>query len=539
MHMLSPRILPERSGPFRPSNRRRVLCVFPRYANSFGTFQYAYPLMPRVRAFMPPQGILVIAAYLPREWDVRFVDENIRPAGDDDFAWADVVFISGMHVQRRRIDAINRGAHRHGKLTILGGPSVSGCPDYYPEADVLHVGEIGDATDAIIRMIDKSVDRPRRQIVFETADRLPLEGFPVPAYHLLDMRQYFLGSIQFSSGCPFLCEFCDIPALYGRSPRTKSPRQVLSELDAMVAAGVRGAIYFVDDNFIGNPAAARGLLPHLIEWQRRSGYLIRFSCEATLNITQFPDVLALMREAHFTAMFVGIETPEAEALALIQKKQNARQPILGSVKTLNDHGIEVVSGIILGLDNDTPRTGDAVLGFIEASRIPMLTINLLYALPRTKLHERLSAAGRLIDDPARESNVVFKMPYPVVLNTWRRVVREAYDSARLFGRFESQTEVCFPNRFKFKRTVTPKMVSYGANVIARTLWQVGYRADYADLFWKVSRPLIARKRIEEVIHIGVVTHHLIQFARDCEKGSAEACFYADPNRAAEPVAAAG
>jgi radical SAM superfamily enzyme YgiQ (UPF0313 family) len=405
--------------------------------------------------------------------------------------------------------------------------------------DILHVGEIGDATDALFRLIDQSVERSRRQLIFETADRLPMQDMPIPAYRLLDMRQYFLGSIQFSSGCPFLCEFCDIPALYGRNPRSKSPEQVLGELDAMLAAGVRGAIYFVDDNFVANPAAARDLLPHLIDWQRRNGYPIRFSCEATLNVAQWPDVLAQMREAHFTAMFCGIETPEAEALALMQKKQNIRQPILESIKALNDHGIEVVSGIILGLDSDTPQTGDAIVRFIETSRIPMLTINLLYALPRTKLHERLAAAGRLVDDPTRESNVVFKMPYPVVVNTWRRVIGEAYHPPRLFDRFESQTEVCFPNRFKFERKVTSKMVKYGANVVARTLWQVGYRADYADLFWKVSRPLIAQKRIEEVIHIGVVTHHLIQFARDCEKGSAEACFYSDPNRVEEPVAAAG
>ncbi len=531
MQTIQPRILPEAANRYRPRNTRRILCVFPRYAHSFGTFQYAYPLMPGVRAFMPPQGILLVAAYLPAEWEVRFIDENMTRASDADFQWADAVFISGMHVQRRHIERINDDAHRHDKLTILGGPSVSGCPEYYPDVDILHIGEIGDATDALIRALDLSVKRPAHQLRFQTSERLSLEAFPQPAYHLLNMRHYFLGSIQFSSGCPFLCEFCDIPALYGRNPRIKTPDQVISELDALLAAGMRSAVYFVDDNFIANPAATRDLLPHLIQWQQRTGYQITFSCEATLNLAQFPDILAQMRKANFRTVFVGIETPQPEALTLIHKKQNMRQPILESIKTLNTHGLEVVSGIILGLDTDTSDTADHVLQFIEASRIPMLTINLLYALPRTPLYERLQREGRLVDDPKRESNVMFRMPYDRVVAMWKRVIREAYEPAKLYERFVSQTQICFPNRFKpAKRQVPMRTALFGAGVIGRTLWHVGCRADYRRHFWQAARPLLKQGRVEEVVHIGVVTHHLIQYARDCRRGTSEASFYADPNR---------
>ena len=301
---------------------RRILCVFPRYAPSFGTFQHAYELTDGVRAFMPPQGILVVAAYLPESWEVRLVDENIRPATAEEFAWADAVFVSGMHVQKEEILGIARRARDAGKPSVLGGPSVSACPEEYPEFDYLHIGEIGDATDALIAALDETRAPPPAQRRFETAERLPLADFPIPAYRLIEGRRYFLGSVQFSSGCPYRCEFCDIPALYGRQPRLKTPEQILAELDAMLDAGIAGAVYFVDDNFIGNKKAARELLPYLIDWQKRRGYPIEFSCEATLNIAQCPDILAMMREACFYSVFCGIETPELGALDAMRKSHN-------------------------------------------------------------------------------------------------------------------------------------------------------------------------------------------------------------------------
>jgi hypothetical protein len=217
---------------FKPRHRRHVLLVFPRYAKSFGTFDHAFALL-GVRAFMPPQGILLIASLLPREWSVKFVDENVRPVRAEELEWADVVFLSGMHVQRGRINELNQRAHRAGKLTVVGGPSVSAAPEFYPEADVLHCGEVGDATWRLFEHLDQSVDRPPKQLEFRTGERLPLSEFPSPAYELLQAGHYLMGSIQFSSGCPFTCEFCDIPGLYGRKPRAKTPAQVIGELDRL------------------------------------------------------------------------------------------------------------------------------------------------------------------------------------------------------------------------------------------------------------------------------------------------------------------
>ncbi|HYE93161.1 MAG TPA: radical SAM protein, partial [Terriglobales bacterium] len=346
--------------PYAPVRTRRILCVFPEYAKSFGTFQHSYPLFgERVRAFMPPQGLLVVAAYLPPSWEVRFVDENSRPATDADFRWADAVLTSGMHIQRPFIEDVIRRAHAHGRPAIVGGPSVSGCPEYYPSADVLHIGELGDATDRLIEYLDAHDGRPAAQLRFETAKKVDLADFPKPAYDLIRIREYFIANIQFSSGCPYACEFCDIPALYGQNPRLKTAAQILGELDDIAAAGAT-SVYFVDDNFIGNQKAALELLPHLVEWQRRHAYPLRFACEATLNIAKNDKLLALMREAGFITVFCGIETPEPRALRAISKDQNLRLPLVEAVERINAHGIEVVSGIILGLDTDDAGTAERI-----------------------------------------------------------------------------------------------------------------------------------------------------------------------------------
>jgi radical SAM superfamily enzyme YgiQ (UPF0313 family) len=521
-------------SPARPlSARRRILCVFPRYARSFGTFQHAFPLIPGVRAFMPPQGLLVIAAHLPASWDVRFVDENVADATDADFAWADAVFMSGMHVQRRFIDALNQRAQAHGKVTVLGGPSVSASPDYYPDVDILHVGEIGDATDALIRHLDASVARPERQLVFTTAERIPLAAFPTPAYDKLDAGRYFMGSVQFSSGCPFRCEFCDIPALYGRNPRLKTPEQITRELDTMRQQGGFDAVYFVDDNFIANPRAARELLPHLIAWQKAHGYPLRFACEATLNMAQMPDLLALLREAGFYAVFVGIETPEPAALDAIQKQQNLRLPILEAIATFNSFGLEVVSGIIMGLDTDTAETGEAIRRFIDVSRIPLLTINLLYALPRTPLHDRLAREQRLLSDAeaaGKVSNVRFRLPYDAVVAMWYDTITDAYRPDKLLARFRHQSATTYRRRLPLARKPSWALVKRGTGVLARVFWHCGMRRGWRREFWRMTLPLVARGRIEEMVSIATVAHHLITFVGEIRSGKHEACFYADPSR---------
>jgi len=516
------------------SSERRVLCVFPAYTPSFGTFAHAFRLMYRVRAFMPPQGLLLIAAYLPASWLVRFIDENIAPAKAADFAWADIVMVSGMHIQAPQMHDIAARARAAGKVTVLGGASVSGAPELYPEYDYLHIGEIGDATDRLIACLDVSVAAPAAQRRFETNERLPLSDFPLPAYDLIRLDRYLIGSLQFSSGCPYRCEFCDIPALYGRQPRLKTPEQITAELDAMMAQPSHPpVVYFVDDNFIGNRKAAREMLPHLIAWQRRHGYPLQFAFEATLNLAKQPEILGLMREAQFVTVFVGIETPDADALKAMRKEHNAALPMMEAIRTLNSYGLEVTSGIILGLDTDTSDSEGRLKDFIDLSQIPILTINLLQALPRTPLWDRLKRDGRLIaDDAGLESNVRFLRPYDEVVATWRRCIAHAYDPERLFARFTHQVDATYANRMitpaRGKLTI-PNLRA--ALVLAfNIMLRVGLLSDYRRPFWRAARHAFRRGQIDAVLGMGFVAYHLIEFSREALRGDQNASFYSTHKR---------
>jgi radical SAM superfamily enzyme YgiQ (UPF0313 family) len=526
--------------PLPVKTRRRVLCVFPHYTPAFGTFNHAYRLMKGVRAFMPPQGLLLIAAYMPEAWPVRFVDENIRRATAAEFEWADVIVVSGMHVQAPQVHDIAERAHAGGKPVMLGGPSASASPEIYPDIDYLHVGEMGDATDRIIACLDESVARPPAQLRFETKERLPLQDFPIPAYELIPLKHYLMLTLQFSSGCPYLCEFCDIPNLYGRQPRLKTPAQLTAELDAMRRQkGHPPVVYFVDDNFIGNRKAAKDMLPHLVAWQKQHGYPLQFACEATLNIAKQLDILALMRESSFLGLFVGIETPEADALKAMRKDQNNSVPMLASIKTLNDYGLEVTSGIILGLDTDSDDTESRLKDFIDISQIPMLTINLLQALPKTPLWDRLKKADRLADDPGLESNVRFLRPYDEVVSMWRRAIAYANDPERLFARFHHQVEATYANRMipPARGKLNWANLSGALVLTFRVMLYIGILSDYRRPFWRAARHALRHGQIDAVLGIGFIAHHLIQFTREALRGEQNASYYSTKMRAPVPAQA--
>jgi radical SAM superfamily enzyme YgiQ (UPF0313 family) len=303
----------------------------------------------------------------------------------------------------------------------------------------------------------------------------------------------------------------------------------------MLESGNPGAVYFVDDNFVGDRRALMKLLPHLIDWQKRNGYPIQFACEATLNLAQSPKLLEMMREAYFCTVFCGIETPETNALQAISKTHNLSMPILEAVKVLNSYGMEVVSGIILGFDTDTLDTADRILEFIRLSQIPMLTINLLHALPKTPLWRRLELEGRLVFDENRESNIEFLMPYEQVVEMWRRCITTAYEPEFLYQRFAYNIEHTYPNRIKVPNS--PARTSWanirkGLTMLTNILLRVGVFGNYRKTFWKMAKPALKAGNIEDLIHVGLVGHHLIQFAAECATGEESASFYSQKIRKA-------
>lgn len=521
---------------FQPvSNRRKVLCLFPRHTHGFATFSYAFRFFPDTRAFMPPQGILTIAAYLPKAWDVRFIDENVKPATDADFEWADVVLASGMHPQRKRLIRIAEQAHRFGKIAVLGGPSVSACPEYYPDFDILHLGELGDGTDRLIAALDASVDRRDCQEIFETKERLTLDEFPIPAYHLINASHYMMMSVQWSSGCPYSCEFCDIPALYGKNPRYKSPERLIAELEVILARDPLGAVFFVDDNLIGNKKAAKQLLPKLIEWQKRTNYRLRLIGECTLNLAQDRDLLSMMREAYFTDIFFGVESPDPDALVAMDKHQNVRMPVSDAVKIINSYGIGLHAGLIIGLDSDDDTTVAKINRFIDESNIPALGINVLYAPPKTPLWRRLEAEGRLIPiDQVVESNVVFNDPEPVVMSRWAKVIEHAFEPAALFARFSHNITHTYANRLQLPLSrfgFSWNLLRNGVFALISVIFYLGIMARYRAHFWRMLVSALRSGQLDAMIYVATCTYHFIRFRDDVLAGRAQVCIHSQAARA--------
>ena len=288
----------------------------------------------------------------------------------------------------------------------------------------------------------------------------------------------------------------------------------------------------------------RELLPHLVEWQKRNGYSVGLSCEATLNIARSPEIFQLMKEAAFITIFCGIETPDPDALVSIDKGHNMQLPILDAIRAINDHGMEVVSGIILGLDTDTPETGDKLFEFIEKSKIALATINLLQALPRTPLWDRLTREGRLLTDEDLESNVAFRMPYDSVVAMWRDCMAKAYEPKTLFARYEHFASATYVNRLKrpmSKQRLSPANIRKGLRILGNIFWKVGVRGDYRRVFWGFALRRLIRGQIEPLIASSLVAHHLIMFARDATSGRGNASHYSAKMRILEleaPAAAA-
>jgi len=434
-----------------------LLCVFPRYAPSFGSFEFSYPLTDGVRAFMPPQGLLVIAAAAPRTWQIRFIDENIDPATAEDFAWADVVFVSGMHVQRPQMQDILRRAHALDRTVVLGGSSVSACPEHYPDFDYLHVGEMGDATDELFKRLERDVTRPERQVVLTTRERRALTEFPVPAYELAQLSRYFIGSIQFSSGCPYQCEFCDIIEIYGRVPRTKSNEQMLAELDALKDAGWRGMVFIVDDNFIGNKKNVRLFMPDLIDWSTKSGNPFSYITEASVNLAEDDTLLQQMEDAGFRRVFLGIETPVEDSLKEAQKGQNTRRDLLESVHKIQSYGMEVMAGFIVGFDSDPEDIFELQMKFIRESAIPLAMVGLLTALPDTQLWRRLEKEGRLLEVSSGNNtdcsiNFVPKMDTTRLVEGYKSILRNIYGPREYYQRALDCLSRFHQNRIEPRKT---------------------------------------------------------------------------------------
>ena len=379
----------------------KVLLINPKFPDTFWSFESVLALVNR-KALMPPLGLVTVAAMLPQSWRFKLVDLNVRPTTEDDWKWADVVMLSGMIVQREDLLAQVREAKARGKSVVVGGPYATALPREVEEAGadylVLDEGEI--TIPMFLELIAKSGLRcggaGEGTILIRAGGVMPeVTITPIPRFDLLDFEAYDMMSVQFSRGCPFVCEFCDIIVLYGRRPRTKAPGQMLAELDRLYELGWNRGVFMVDDNFIGNKRKVKAFLRDLKIWQADRGYPFGFNTEASIDLAQDQELLDLMSDCNFDAVFIGIETPDKESLALTRKHQNNRRPLVESTSAVTRAGMRIMAGFIIGFDGEKPGAGERVVRFVEEAAIPTVMFSMLQALPATALWKRLEREGRL------------------------------------------------------------------------------------------------------------------------------------------------
>ena len=467
----------------------KVLLVNPEFPDTYWSFRHALSFDGKRSAY-PPLGLLTVAAMLPQSWEKRVVDMEVRRLKSSDIEWADMVFVTAMLVQKNALHKVVERCKALGKRVVIGGPYVSTSTENLPEADHIFVGESETTLPLFLEDLERGEAKPR----YEAPDKPPLSLTPVPDFKLADLKRYAAMSIQYSRGCPFQCEFCDIIEIYGRVPRTKSNQQVLAELDALRSTGWQGTVFIVDDNFIGNKRNVKKLLPDLIEWQKQNNHPFSLLTEASVNLADDDSLLDAMRAAGFYRVFLGIETPVAESLKEAQKSQN-RGNLLDSVKKIQSYGMEVMGGFIVGFDHDPEDIFQRQISFIRDSGIPLAMVGLLTALPDTQLWRRLKKEGRLLTESCGNNtsdslNFVPRMDPAILVAGYRTILETIYGS----GEYYQRALECL----RRVSGTAPEPVRYnmlsGLMALSRIILKLGLLDRERREFWKYFRRSIIEHR---------------------------------------------
>lgn len=414
-----------------------IVLINPRFTESYWGLEHALPLMGK-KANLPPAGLMLLAGLTPPEHQVTIMDENVAPIDFERCARADLVGLTGMIVQRHRMRAILTELKGRGATTIVGGPWVTVEENYFGNlVDFIFVGEAEESWPRFLE--DWRTGRAARR--YEQAERTDMTRVPPPRLDLVDMRRYAFGSVQFTRGCPFTCEFCDIIVMFGRRPRLKTAAQIITELEALRRHGSEVA-FIVDDNLIGNKKAIKEVLAEVVDWQRRNDYPLTFFTEASIDLADDEELLRLLAEANVLHVFVGIETPNEAALRETKKLQNLRRggTLVEKVHRIQEAGIEVWSGMMLGFDSDDETIFETQRRFVHDARIVSSMIGMVYAIPSTPLHARLKAENRLdlSDDPDFGTNVIpAKLDRKILRDGYLKVLTQLHEPDAFFDRLDS------------------------------------------------------------------------------------------------------
>ncbi|MGQ9631779.1 MAG: B12-binding domain-containing radical SAM protein [bacterium] len=457
----------------------KVLLAYPQYPDTFWSFKHVLKFVSK-RAAFPPLGLLTVAAMLPEEWDKKLVDMNVTSLRDEDLEWADYVFISAMMVQRESVAALIERCKRFRVKIVAGGPLFTTGYEDFQDVDHLVLNE----AEVTLPPFLEDLKNGRAGHLYLSDEKPDISRTPIPLWDLIDMRNYATMAVQYSRGCPFDCEFCDIIIMNGRVPRTKGRDQFLREFDALYERGWRGAVFVVDDNFIGNKAKVKSILPAVISWMRERRYPFTLFTEASINLADDEELMGLMRDAGFNKVFLGIETPDEESLRECNKFQNRNRDMIASIRKIQGYGMETMGGFIVGFDSDTPSIFERQINFIQKSGIAAAMVGLLSALPGTKLYNRLKGEGRIVGDPSGNNvdgslNFIPKMDRETLMEGYRKIMRTIYSPKQYYERI-----VNFLNSYKSTRKGIRLNFSY-LKAFLKSIWFLGIVGKAKRYYWRL------------------------------------------------------
>ncbi len=413
----------------------KALLVYPAIPDTFWSFKHILKFISKSAAHVP-LGLLTVGAMLPEDWEIRLVDMNVEPLRDETLEWADWVFVGAMVVQKESVREVFDRAKAKGKTIVAGGPFFAAAEEHFDQIDHLVLNEAEITLPMFLEDLAQGCPKP----VYTSEQRPDITKTPLPRWDLIDMKHYASMSVQYSRGCPFDCEFCDIVKLNGRRPRVKSNEQMVREFDVLYSIGWRGRLFIVDDNFIGNKVKVKSLLRELVKWQEAKDFPFQLYTESSVNLAQDDELMGLMTSAGFDSVFLGLETPEDECLVECGKHQNRSMDLLEAVKTIQRNGMEVMGGFIIGFDNDPPNIFDRQIKFIQNGGVVKAMIGLLNAIPGTRLYKRLKDEGRLLHDSTTGDNCdgslnfVPKMDAETVKEGYQAVLNYLYSPREYYKR---------------------------------------------------------------------------------------------------------
>ena len=468
----------------------KVLLVYPSYPDTFWSFRHALRFISKKAAF-PPLGILTVASMLPGEWDKKLVDMNVKDLADEDIEWADYVFISAMVVQRESVKEVILRCNALNTKTVCGGPLFTTGYDEFEGVDYFVLGE----AESTLQLFLADLENGEPKHLYESDERPPIVNTPLPMWSLIDMDQYSSLAIQYSRGCPFDCEFCDIIILNGHVPRTKEKEQMLAELDAIYETGWRGGVFIVDDNFIGNKKKLKAeTLPAMVGWQEKRKHPFSFFTEVSINLADDAQLMQLMAEAGFDRVFIGIETPNEDSLVECNKLPNKGRDLTSAVKILQNNGFEVQGGFIVGFDSDPVSIFKSQINFIQNSGIVTAMVGLLNAPRGTKLYHRLKDENRLLKDITGDNtdysiNFVPKMNYETLISGYRNIVHTIYSPKHYYERVKTFLQEYNPPRIN----KAPQLKLQHIEGLFKSIWFLGIREKGRRYYWRLILSTLFKK----------------------------------------------